>query len=79
MLRSVTLAAGLILASIGGVQAQTIGLATTQGGATEQLATNLAKAIAQGTDLKVRPQVLANTSQYLPLVNSGRVEFGIAN
>jgi TRAP transporter TAXI family solute receptor len=79
MLKSVTLAAGLILASLGAVKAQTIGLATTQGGATEQLATNLAKAIAQGTDLKVRPQVLGNTSQYLPLVNSGRVEFGIAN
>jgi uncharacterized protein len=79
MLRSVTLAAGLILASLGAVQAQTMGLATTQGGATEQLATTLAKTIAQGTDLMVRPQVMANTVQYLPLVNSGRVEFGIAN
>jgi TRAP transporter TAXI family solute receptor len=74
-----TVAAGLILACVGSAQAQTIGLATTQGGATEQLATTLAKTIDQGTDLKVRPQVMANTSQYLPLVNSGRVEFGIAN
>jgi TRAP transporter TAXI family solute receptor len=62
------------------VTAQTvIGLATTAGGATEQIATGLAKAISENSDLQVRPQVQANTSQYLPLVNSGKVEFGIAN
>jgi len=59
--------------------AQTVGLATTQGGATEQIATAIAKVVSEATDLQVRPQVLANTSQYLPLVNGGRVEFGIAN
>ncbi|WP_430249643.1 TAXI family TRAP transporter solute-binding subunit [Neorhizobium sp. DAR64860/K0K1] len=59
--------------------AQTVGLATTKGGATEQIATALAKTISEKSGLRVRPQVMANTSQYLPLVDSGRVEFGIAN
>lgn len=59
--------------------AQTVGLATTKGGATEQIATALAKTISERSGLRVRPQVMANTSQYLPLVDSGRVEFGIAN
>ena len=77
-----TTAAGLlaVMLSAGQAGAQTvIGLATTAGGSTEQIATGLAKVIAQNSDLQVRPQVQANTSQYLPLVNSGKIEFGIAN
>jgi hypothetical protein len=46
---------------------------------TEQIATAIAKTVSQGSDLQIRPQMLANTSQYIPLVNDGRVEFGIAN
>lgn len=79
MIRTLAIAAGLTAAIMSSASAQTIGLATTQGGATEQIATALARTISEGTDLQVRPQVLANTSQYLPLVDSGRVEFGIAN
>lgn len=59
--------------------AQVVGLATTKGGATEQIATALAKTITEKAGVMVRPQVMANTSQYLPLVDTGRVEFGIAN
>jgi uncharacterized protein len=79
MMRTFAAALGLMAALTTGASAQTIGLATTQGGATEQIATALARTISAGTELQVRPQVLANTSQYLPLVDSGRVEFGIAN
>lgn len=79
MLKSIA-AAGVVTLVLGGsAMAQTIGLATTQGGATEQIATAIAKTVSQASDLQVRPQMLANTSQYLPLVNDGRVEFGIAN
>lgn len=59
--------------------AQMVGLATTTGGATEQLAMHLAKILSEQAGLVIRPQVMANTSQYIPLVNQGRVEFGIAN
>ncbi len=79
MIRTLAVAAGLMAAIMTSASAQTIGLATTQGGATEQIATALARTISESTDLQVRPQVLANTSQYLPLVDGGRVEFGIAN
>lgn len=79
MLKSLLLAAAVGLGLTGGAMAQTIGLATTQGGATEQIATAIAKTVTQAGALQVRPQMLANTSQYIPLVNSGRVEFGIAN
>ena len=78
--RAVALAAISAQAITAPASSQTvIGLATTAGGATEQIATGLAKAIAENSDLQVRPQVQANTSQYLPLVNTGKIEFGIAN
>jgi uncharacterized protein len=79
MLKSLAFAAAIAVTTVSGAMAQTIGLATTQGGATEQIATAIAKTVSQATDLQVRPQMLANTSQYIPLVNDGRVEFGIAN
>lgn len=78
MLKRLAIAAAATLVA-SAAAAQTIGLATTQGGATEQIATAIAKTVSQSTDLQVRPQMLANTSQYIPLVNDGRVEFGIAN
>jgi len=79
MLKLLAAATAVTLALGGSAFAQTIGLATTQGGATEQIATAIAKTVSQGSDLQIRPQMLANTSQYIPLVNDGRVEFGIAN
>ena len=79
MIRKFAIAAAMTAIVTHGAAAQTIGLATTKGGATEQIATAIAKTVSQAGDLQVRPQMLANTSQYLPLVNDGRVEFGIAN
>lgn len=59
--------------------AQTVALGTTQGGATGQIATAIANVVSGVGEVQVRPQVSANTSQYIPLVNAGRLEFGIAN
>lgn len=79
MFKTVAIAAACTFALSGVAGAQTIGLATTQGGATEQIATAIARTVSQGTEMQMRPQMLANTSQYIPLVDDGRVEFGIAN
>ncbi|MEE2860064.1 MAG: TAXI family TRAP transporter solute-binding subunit [Paracoccus sp. (in: a-proteobacteria)] len=59
--------------------AQMVGLATTTGGATEQIGLHLATILSDHSGLTIRPQVMANTSQYVPMVNAGRIEFGIAN
>ncbi len=61
------------------VSAQTLGLGTTKGGATGQIGTALSQVISLNTDLQVIPQVSANTSQYIPLLDSGKVELAIAN
>ncbi len=58
---------------------QTVALATTQGGATEQIANAVAMVVTEQTPLQLRPQMSANTAQYVPMVNAGRLEFGIAN
>jgi uncharacterized protein len=61
-------------------QAQTVALGTTQGGATGQIATAIAQVATQhGGGLQVRPQPVANTAQYIPPINAGQLEFGIAN
>lgn len=59
--------------------AQTVALGTTKGGATAQIANAIASVVSAAGEVQVRPQVSANTSQYIPLVNAGRLDFGIAN
>lgn len=59
--------------------AQTIGIGTTKGGATGQIGTALAQVISLNSDLQVIPQISANTSQYIPMLNSGQLELAIAN
>lgn len=68
-----------LLAAASPASAQTLGLGTTQGGATGQIGTALAQIISLNSDLQVIPQVSANTSQYIPLLDTGRLELAIAN
>jgi len=64
----------------GTAAAQTVGLGTTQGGATGQIATAIAQVVTQTAEgVQVRPQAVANTAQYIPPINAGQLEFGIAN
>lgn len=79
ILRSFALATALAVFSTGAALAQTVAIGTTKGGATAQLSNALAAVISDSSDLLVRPQAMGNTSQYLPLVDSGRMELGIAN
>jgi hypothetical protein len=59
--------------------AQTVAIGTTQGGATNQTATAIAAIVTAKSGLQMRPQPHSTTAQYIPLVNAGRLEFGIAN
>ncbi len=76
---------GRLLASVAfiplatSMSAQTLGIGTTQGGATGQIGTALAQVISMNSDLQVIPQVSANTSQYIVQLDQGKVELGIAN
>ena len=69
---------GLLFAPLS-VAAQTASLGTTKGGATAQISTALSKVISAAGVVQVRPQPMANTSQYIPMVNAGKLDLGIAN
>lgn len=60
-------------------QAQTVGIGTTKGGATAQTSAGIAKIVSTHSGLQMRPQAMAGTNQYIPVVNNGELEFGIAN
>lgn len=71
--------AGLALAIAAPAAAQPVALGTTQGGATAQISTAIANVVSAAGEVQVRPQPMANTSQYIPMVDAGRIDFGIAN
>lgn len=54
-------------------------LGSTARGGTSQIGRTLAAAISETGAMQMRPQELANTADYIPLVNAGEIEFGIAN
>lgn len=72
-----TSAAMVVMA--GTAMAQVAALGSTATGGTSQIGRSLAAAISEASDLQMRPQELANTSDYMPLVNAGELEFGISN
>ena len=60
-------------------QGQSVGIGTTKGGATAQVTAAIAKVVSAHAGLQMRPQPYANTSQYIPVVNSGKLEFAASN
>lgn len=63
----------------GSAAAQTVGIGTTKGGATAQLAAAIAKVVSSSSDLEMRTQPMGGTQQYIPVVNAGELEFGLSN
>ena len=59
--------------------AQTVGIGTTKGGATGQVSAGIAKVVSQHGGLQMRPQPMAGTQKYVPAVDDGSLEFGVAN
>lgn len=68
--------AGLIAAP---AAAQTVGIATTKGGATAQVSAAIAKVVSTKSVLQMRTQAMGGTQQYIPIVNAGEIEFGLSN
>ena len=73
-----TIVATAILAATP-VLAQTVGLGSTTRGGTSQIGKSISAVISEVSKLQMRPQEMANTADYMPLVNAGQIEFGIAN
>ncbi|MDJ0629718.1 MAG: TAXI family TRAP transporter solute-binding subunit [Rhodobacter sp.] len=80
MRMSMFIGAALVLVAIAGsAAAQVAALGSTARGGTSQVGRTLAAAISEAAPFQMRPQELANTADYIPLVNAGEIEFGISN
>lgn len=80
MKRRTMIIAGLLTAAMAGeAVAQTVGLGSTTRGGTSQIGRSIAAVISEHSGMQMRPQELANTADYMPLVNAGELEFGISN
>lgn len=71
------LAASLALGA--SASAQTYGIGTTKGGATNLVATTIAKVATLKGHIQMRTQVMGGTQQYIPIVNAGEIPFGVSN
>jgi TRAP transporter TAXI family solute receptor len=80
MLRfTLPLALAALVSAPGLVAAQVVTLGSTTGGATSQMGRAIAATVSELSPLQMRPQEMANTADYMPLVNAGEIDFGISN
>jgi uncharacterized protein len=80
MLRfTLPLAFAALVSAPGLVAAQVVTLGSTTGGATSQMGRAIAATVSELSPLQMRPQEMANTADYMPLVNAGEIDFGISN
>ncbi len=63
----------------GAAFAQVVGIGTTKGGATAQVSAGIAQVVSAHAGMQMRPQPMGGSQQYIPIVNAGELEFGIAN
>ena len=59
--------------------AQVIGIGTTKGGANAAVGAAIAKVVSDSAGFQMRPQKMGGTQQYMAIVNSGDLEFGLSN
>ncbi|MEM6439595.1 MAG: TAXI family TRAP transporter solute-binding subunit [Pseudomonadota bacterium] len=68
-----------LVVGAGAATAQVAAIGSTSRGGTSQIGRAISAAISEGSGLNARPQEMANTADYIPLVNAGELDFGVAN
>lgn len=79
MLKKFALTTGAMMMCATVATADLLALGSTATGGTSQIGRALAAVVSEVSPHQMRPQEVANTSDYIPLVNAGELEFGIAN
>ena len=59
--------------------AQTIGVGTTKAGANKAISAAIAKVVSDHSGIQMRPQGFGGGQQYFPIVNAGKLDFGVSN
>jgi uncharacterized protein len=78
-IKTIGIALAAMIVAGGPALAQTVGLGSTTRGGTSQIGKSISAVVSEVSKLQMRPQEMANTADYMPLVNAGQIEFGIAN
>lgn len=78
-MKAFALMLGLGMTAAWAAQAQVVGLGSTTRGGTSQIGKQIAATVSEHSPLRMSPQELARTGDYMPLVNAGEIEFGISN
>ncbi|MHA1570234.1 MAG: TAXI family TRAP transporter solute-binding subunit [Alphaproteobacteria bacterium] len=73
------LLAGAFAFSTSAANAETVGIGTSKGGANARIGSSIASVVSSNAGYQMRPQRLGGTQQYMPMVNAGRLEFGLSN
>ena len=74
--------AALVGISLGAFQVnaqEVVGIGTTKGGANAAVGAAISKVVSDSAGFQMRPQKMGGTQQYLPIVNEGKLEFGVSN
>ena len=69
----------IVLLGAAGVEAQTLGIGVTRGGANPAIGSAIASIISENAGVNMRPQAFSSGTRYAPLIDVGEVEFGVAN
>jgi len=60
--------------------AQTVGIGSTKAGAVAQITATISKAVSEhAPGVQMRKQTMGGTQQYIPVINAGELDYGIAN
>ena len=59
--------------------AQSIGVGTTKAGANKAIAAAIAKVVSDHSGRQMRPQAYGGGQQYFPIVDAGKLDFGVSN
>lgn len=79
MIRQSFLAAAGMVFAVSSVAADVLAIGSTAHGGTSQIGRALSAVVSASSPHQMRPQEVANTADYIPLVNAGELDFGIAN
>jgi len=59
--------------------AEVAGIGTTKGGANAVIGATISEVVSDQSGFQLRPQKMGGTQQYIPVINDGKLEFGLSN
>lgn len=80
-LRIIRITSAMAIAALAatGAYAQTVGVGTTKSGANKAISAAIAKVVSDHSGMQMRTQAFGGGQQYFPIVDAGKLDFGVSN